>query len=142
MGLAWKPPDMHALQHVLGRHGGLGLGANTPAAEADEGAGACALVADNICVFVCTFACVLVCLLCIDIDHHRMQNSLCSGALHVNVSSYALASVVTTKLTCIFHEHQTMDIQVSTAQTTKHWSWWTWRLRALRRSQALGCAPC
>lgn len=38
MGLAWKPPDMHALQHVLGRHGGLGLGANTPAAEADDAA--------------------------------------------------------------------------------------------------------
>lgn len=29
---------MHALQHVLGRHGGLGLGANTPAADTDEGA--------------------------------------------------------------------------------------------------------
>jgi dynein regulatry complex protein 1 len=39
MGLAWKPPDMHALQHVLGRHGGLGLGANTPAAADLAGAG-------------------------------------------------------------------------------------------------------
>eukprot|EP01032_Pedospumella_encystans_P008838 gene8838-10452_t len=38
MGLGWRPPDMHALQHVLGRHGGLGLGANAPSNEADDAA--------------------------------------------------------------------------------------------------------
>jgi dynein regulatory complex protein 1 len=39
LGLGWRPPDMHALQHVLGRHGGLGLGANTPAADNEDGGG-------------------------------------------------------------------------------------------------------
>jgi dynein regulatory complex protein 1 len=41
LGLGWRPPDMHALQHVLGRHGGLGLGANTPAADNEDGGGTC-----------------------------------------------------------------------------------------------------
>jgi dynein regulatory complex protein 1 len=39
LGFYWKAPDMHALQQVLGRHGGLGLGAasqNKEAALEDE----------------------------------------------------------------------------------------------------------
>jgi hypothetical protein len=36
LGWTWRFPDMVALQHVLGRHGGLGLGANAPAAESEE----------------------------------------------------------------------------------------------------------
>lgn len=42
LGLVWKPPDMHALQRVLGRHGGLGLAGSdqaTVASEADTLAG-------------------------------------------------------------------------------------------------------
>lgn len=35
LGFAWKPPDMLALQKVLGRHGGLGMGANNVDNEAD-----------------------------------------------------------------------------------------------------------
>jgi dynein regulatory complex protein 1 len=36
LGWLWRPPDMQALQQVLGRHGGLGLGATSAKAE-DEG---------------------------------------------------------------------------------------------------------
>lgn len=35
-GWKWKAPDIHALQQVLGRHGGLGLSAEAAAAEEKE----------------------------------------------------------------------------------------------------------
>ena len=60
LGLVWRPPDMHALQHVLGRHGGLGLGANAAAADNEDGAGTHC----SVDVYVCTYHHIHMWMLC------------------------------------------------------------------------------